>query len=158
VSDGRDHSRLDRDDQRQIASALFNRVWTLMEQDTRREAEDAEMLHAAHASCYHWMQCGEPVNRARGEWQCSRVYAVLRRPEPSMFHARKVLDICEREGIGDFDLAFAYEALARASGLAGNAAEARRWAALARAACEQVAEDDDRELVLADLQTITVAD
>ena len=32
-----------------------------------------------------------------------------------MFHAQKVLDICQREGIDDFDLAFAYEALARAS-------------------------------------------
>ena len=145
---------LDKAVQRQVASALFNRVWTLMEQETRSEAEDAEMIHAAHASCYHWMMCGEPVNRARGEWQCSRVYAVLRRPEPALFHARKVLDICEREGIADFDLAFAYEALARASALAGDGGEARRWAELARAACEQVAQDDDREIVLADLETL----
>jgi len=38
---------LDRDAQRRIASALFNRAWTLMEQDKRSEAEDAEMLHSA---------------------------------------------------------------------------------------------------------------
>ncbi len=145
---------LDKAAQRRVAAALFNHVWTLLEKDDRTEAEDAEMIHAAHASTCHWMMCGEPVNRARSEWQCSRVYAVLGRAEPAMYHARKVLMICERESIADFDLAFAYEALARASAVAGDGAEAARWAELARGACAQIADDDDRELVLADLQTI----
>jgi DNA-binding transcriptional MerR regulator len=149
-----DKPSLDREVQSKLAAALFNRVWTLLEQENRTEAEDAEMIHAAHASTYHWMQIGQPVNRARGEWQCSRVYAVLGRPEPALFHAQKVLDICQREGIADFDLAFAYEALARACALGGDTGEARRWAELARAACEQVAEDDDREIVIADLETL----
>ncbi len=149
-----DRPSLDPQEQRTLAAALFNRVWTLMEQESRTEAEDAEMIHAAHASAYHWMQVGKPVNRARGEWQCSRVYAVLGLPAPALFHAQKVLDICEREGIGDFDLAFAYEALARATSLAGDTSEARRWAELARAACEQVAEEGEREIVLADLETL----
>jgi hypothetical protein len=154
VTENKDQPSLDRATERQLAATLFNRVWTLLEQETRSEAEDAEMIHAAHASTYHWMMIGEPVNRARGEWQCSRVYAVLGRPEPALFHARKVLEICQREGIADFDLAFAYEALARACALASDVAEARRWAELARAACEQVAEDDDREIVLSDLETL----
>ncbi|MGI9006015.1 MAG: MerR family transcriptional regulator [Streptosporangiaceae bacterium] len=145
---------LDRAAQRKVAVALFNHVWTLLEVEDRSEAQDAEMIHAAHASTYHWMMCGEPVNRARGEWQCSRVYAVLGLAGPAGFHARKVLMICEREGIADFDLAFAYEALARASAVAGDGAEALRWAELARGACAQIAEDDDREIVLADLETI----
>jgi hypothetical protein len=154
VAEKKDQSSLDPVPERQLAAALFNRVWTLLEREARSEAEDAEMIHAAHASTYHWMQIGEPVNRARGEWQCSRAYAVLGRPEPALFHARKVLEICRREGIADFDLAFAYEALARACALAGDMVEARRWAELARAACEQVAEDDDREIVLSDLETL----
>ncbi len=145
---------LDKAVQRKVAAALFNHVWTLLEKEDRTEAEDAEMIHAAHASTYHWMMCGEPVNRARGEWQCSRVYAVLGLAGPAMFHARKVLMICERESIADFDLAFAYEALARASAVAGDGAEAARWAELARGACAEIAQDDDREIVLADLETI----
>ncbi|HEX6930691.1 MAG TPA: helix-turn-helix domain-containing protein [Streptosporangiaceae bacterium] len=149
-----DKPSLDAEVQRKLAAALFNRVWTLLEQESRTEAEDAEMMHAAHASTYHWMQVGQPVNRARGEWQCSRVYAVLGMPVPALFHARKVLDICQREGIADFDLAFAYEALARAAAIAGDTSEARRWAEMARAACEQVAEEDDREIVIADLETL----
>jgi DNA-binding transcriptional MerR regulator len=149
-----DQPTLDPAVQRELAAALFNRVWTLLEQESRTEAEDAEMIHAAHASCYHWMQIGEPVRRARGEWQCSRVYTVLGQPEAAMLHARKVLEICEREGIADFDLAFAYEALARASAISGDADEAHRWAEQARAACAEIADDSERELVLSDLETL----
>jgi DNA-binding transcriptional MerR regulator len=139
---------------RQVGVALFNHVWTLLENEQRTAEQDIEMVHAAHASAYHWMQVGTAANRARSEWQCSRVYAVLRRPEPALWHARLVLEICEREGIGDWDLAFAYEALARAHAVAGDADEAARWLEQARNAAAAVAEDDDRELVLADLETI----
>src|SRR3954452_3737876 len=100
------------------------------------------------------MQVGTAVNRARGEWQCSRVYAVLGRGEPALRHARRCLTICEREGIGDFDLCFAYESLARAHAVAGDPEEARRWLEQAHNAAAEIAEDDDRELLLSDLETI----
>jgi DNA-binding transcriptional MerR regulator len=154
MGEAKDQLVLEPDVQRQIAAACFNRVWTLLEKETRTESEDAQMIHAAHASTYHWMQIGEPVRRARGEWQCSRVYCVLGHPEAAMFHARKVLEICQREGIGDFDLAFAYEGLARASAVAGDTDEARRWAEMARSAATDIAEEFDRELLLGDLDTL----
>lgn len=154
MGDAKDQLVLEPDVQRQIAAACFGRVWTLLEQEDRSEAEDAEMIHGAHASAYHWMQLGDPRRRARGEWQCSRVYCVLGHPEAAMFHAKKVLEICQREAIGDFDLAFAYEALARASAVAGDNDEARRWAELARSAAADIAEEFDRELLLGDLETL----
>jgi hypothetical protein len=142
------------DEERALAKTLFNGVWTLMERDDRTQDDDDRMLHMAHASRYHWGQVGEPVNLARGEWLCSRVYAVLQRAEPCHAHAQRVLDICERDGIRDFDLAFAYEALARASAVAGDAAAARAYTEQALAAAEDIAEDDDRELLLSDLESI----
>jgi DNA-binding transcriptional MerR regulator len=154
VTPSKDEPVLDPADQRKLAAALFNRVWTLLEKEARTEAEDAEMIHAAHASCYHWMQIGEPVRRARGEWQCSRVYATVGHPEAALFHARKVLEICQREGIGDFDLAFAYEGLARAHAVAGESDDARRWAGQAQGAAIEIADDGDRELLLSDLETL----
>ena len=147
---------LDAATHRQVAVALFNHVWTLLETEQRTPDQDIEMVHAVHASAYHWMQVGTAANRARSEWQCSRVYAVLDRPEPALWHARKVLEICEAEGIGDWDLAFAYESLARAHAVAGAPDEASRWLEQARNAAAEIAEDDDRELVLADLETIPV--
>jgi DNA-binding transcriptional MerR regulator len=139
---------------RDLAAALFNATWQLMEKEDRTPDEDALMIHRAHASLYHWLQVGRPENAARGEWQVSRVYTVLRRGEPALYHARRVLDICQRHGIGDWDLAFAYEALARAYAVAGERVEARRWLEQARLASTDIAEDDNREAVLSDLETI----
>ena len=124
----------DTDDERRLGKALFNATWTLLEKEDRTQEDDDTMLHMAHASRHHWGASKPPAaNIARGEWQCSRVYAVLGRPEPCLHHAQRVLDICQANGIGDFDLAFAYEALA---------------------AAEDISTDEDRELLLGDLETI----
>ena len=131
-------------DHRQIAVDLFNHVWTLMEAAGRTTAQNDEMLHAAHASRYHWGLVGKPVNLARGEWQCSRVYAMLGRGEPAIHHGRRCLELCQAEGIGDFDLAFAYEALARAHLVAGDSHAADRYRSLASQAGTDIADDEDR--------------
>lgn len=146
--------QLDPEDQRRLAAALFNGTWQLLEQAERTPAEDDEMLHMAHASRHHWGVVGQPVNLARGEWQCSRVYAVLGRPEPCLHHAQRVLDLCTEHGMGDFDHAFAYEALARGSAVAGDLDRARAYTEQALAAADGIAEDEDRELVLSDLESI----
>lgn len=139
---------------KRLAADLFNRVWSLLERTDRTQADDDTMLHAVHASRFHWGEVGEPFNFARGEWQVSRVYAVLGRAEPALYHARRCLEICETHQIGDFDLAFAYEALARASAVAGQQAEVARYLELARRAGEEISEQDDREIFRADLATI----
>ena len=59
--------------------------------------------------------------------------------------------------IEDWDLPFAYEALARAHAVAGDAEEADRLRLLAEAAAEKVEDANDRALVLADLATLTVS-
>jgi len=86
---------LDRETQRRLAADCFNKTWTLMEKQDRTREEDDEMLHCAHASAYHWGQVGTAANRARGEWQCSRVHTVLGHPEPALHHARRCLEIVE---------------------------------------------------------------
>jgi hypothetical protein len=142
-------------DQRRLAIDLFNQVWTLLETEDRSRADDDRMLHMAHASRCLWESSGgTPAHLARGEWQCSRVYAVLGRGEPSRHHAQRVLDLCRENGIGDWDLAFAYEAIARARAVSGDAAGARAATELALAAAADIAEDEDRELVLGDLETV----
>jgi hypothetical protein len=116
--------------------------------------QDDEMLHAAHASRHHWGVVGTPETWGRGEWQCSRVYAVLGRAEPALWHARRYLALCQEHGIGDWDLAFAHEAIARASKVAGDEAGCAAAVARARELAADIAEDEDRELLLGDLATI----
>jgi DNA-binding transcriptional MerR regulator len=145
---------LDAEDERALAASLFNSTWDLLEQEDRTRADDDRMLHMAHASRFHWGNVGSAANLARGEWMCSRVYAVLQRPEPSAHHAQRVLDICDENDIGDWDRAFAFEALARAAAVGGDADAARAFTEQALTAAEDVTTDEERNLVLADLETI----
>jgi hypothetical protein len=142
-------------DRRQLAVDLFNHVWTLLRKPVRTPDEDDEMLHAAHASRYHWGEVGTAANRARGEWQCSRVYAVLGRAEPALHHARRCLQLCEAHPseLEPFDLPYAHEALARAQAVAGDLEAAERHAEVARSHLDAL-DDDDRELLVGDLATI----
>jgi hypothetical protein len=139
---------------RALAVSLFNNVWPLLKRSGRSPAENDEMLHMAHASRYHWGLVGTAANLARGEWLCSRVYAVLGRAEPSLYHARRVVELCREHGIADWDLAFGYEALARAHAVAGDAEAAREATEQALRAAEDIEHDHDRDLLLADLETI----
>ena len=45
-----------------FARTLNGRVWELLEKTDRSKSEAEEMVHAAHASCYHWLQSGSEVN------------------------------------------------------------------------------------------------
>ena len=103
-------------------------------------------MHAAHASRHHWGRVGEVKHLARGEWQISRVYAVLGRAEPALHHARRCLELLEAaEDKDDWDVPFAHEALARAHFVAGDGEAAQRQLALARELGGRIADVDDRE-------------
>jgi len=125
-----------------------------METENRTLEQDDEMIHATHASAYHWRQAGEIKNFARSEWQCSRVYVVLGRPEPALHHARRCLEWCEAGEVEDWDVPYAYEALARAHLVAGNEDEAKRLADRARELAADVAGEKDREHLEEDLATL----
>jgi hypothetical protein len=132
-------------EERQLGVDLHNEVYRLIES---REDDD-RMLYATHASAYHWLLApeAEPRNRARGEWQISRVYCVLGRAEPALHHAKRCLELCEEhaDNVEDWDTPFAYEALARAHKVAGNETESQRYAALAREGGKAIADPEDRE-------------
>lgn len=145
---------------RALGAALFNQVWTLLEKPDRTPADVDEMIHAAHASRFHWSHAADvdPTNLARGEWQCSRVYAVLGRAEPAIWHATRCRAILESNGIGDFDIAAAYEALARAYAVAGDTSAAADWNAKAIAVLDGITDSDDRQVIEDDLATLPIPD
>jgi tetratricopeptide (TPR) repeat protein len=147
---------LDADVETSVAASLFNGVWTLLENPSRTADDDVLMIHMAHASRYHWSRVGTEVHAVRGEWQCSRVYATLGRSEPALFHARRALEICEANEIGEFDLAFCYEAIARAHAVAGDTDEARQWQRRGLKLVNDVADDEDREILAADLASVPI--
>jgi hypothetical protein len=142
-------------DHRQLGVDLFNATWTLLDNPDRTPDDDEAMVHTAHASRYHWSQAStEATHQARGEWQLARVYAVLGRGEPAVHHAEQCLAWCGRGEVEDWDLAFAYEALARAHAVAGDSAAAERFKQLAREAGDAIADPEDRAQFDKDFNTL----
>ena len=141
-------------DERALAVQLFNSTWALLDKESRTADEDDRMLHMAHASRFHWDNVGDDQNRAIGEWQVARVYATLGRGEPSLFHARRCLDYAGRLGVDDWVMAGAYEALARAHAVAGEPDAARDARDQALALAQQIEDKEDRDIVLADIDTL----
>ncbi len=142
---------------RALAAGLFNHCWELLEIPDRTPAQDDELIHAAHASRYHWGEIADtPARLWRGEWMCSRVYAVLGRPEPALWHARRAMALLEAGGdaVEDWDPPAIWEAMARASFVAGDAAEGVAWKAKAAAALAAVTDKDDRDVIEQDLATL----
>ena len=139
------------EEHRRLGIDLYNRTWTLM------DSPGDEALHCAHASAYHWMRSGgTTANRARSEWLCSRVYALLGRSEAALHHARRCIELVESapNQMEDWDRAAAHEALARAHLAAGEVDEARRHLELAREETAKIAEEDDRKHIEADLASL----
>lgn len=112
------------------------------------------MIHEAHASRFHWGEVGLPVNFARGEWQISRVYSVLGRAEPAIFHAGRCLEHSLAAGLSAFDVAFAHEALSRAHSIAGQVEAAQQHRRLAEQAGARIGDAEDRKVLFADLASI----
>ena len=139
-------------DHRQLGVDAFKETWRLM---LSRE-NDELMLDCAHASRYHWAlapEC-EPENRARSAWLLARAYAVAGQSQPALEHAERCRELCEQNDLRDWDLAYAYEALARANLLAGEPDAAASYVKLARAV--EIAEDEDREQLAGDLESLAL--
>ncbi len=135
-------------DHRQLAILLNQRTWQLLEQPDRSAGQADEMLHAAHASLWHWLQAGTGVHHQRGAWLVGRVYVELGIAGPALRYAQRTLELTERHKdlLADFDLAFASELAARAFALAGQVEAARGHRDDARARGEAIADAADRKL------------
>ncbi len=139
---------------RVFAVDLFNLTWDLLEIENRTAAEDEKMVHAAHASRFHWGEIGEPRNLAVGEWQIGRVHATLNQPQSALRHARRSLEIIEENGISGFYRGSAYEGVARAYSVAGDPSEARRYIQLARQEGEKITDSEEKAVLLDQLREI----
>ena len=82
-------------DHKAMAVATFNATWDLMDKQMRTAEENDMMVHSAHASRYHWGQVGGPTEFERGDWQISRVYALLGKGTEALHYAKHCLTTCQ---------------------------------------------------------------
>ena len=139
---------------RHFSKSCFNRAWDLIEKADRSEDEDEEMIRLNQASLWHWTRrpdCSDR-NLSVGYWQASRIRAVLGHAA----EARRYADLAERysRALSPFYQAAAQEALARAAVVEGDRGAAEAHAMRARTLAQAIVDVDERELVLADLETL----
>jgi len=133
---------------------MNSQAWNLLSKDDRTEQDDVRMVNYAHASLYHWKLSPqfEPVNEQRGEWIISRVYAVLSKGDEALNHAKETMRLTEEFKFEDFDLAFAYEAMARAYAALENKVECQKWLEKAMKTGELIAGSEDKKIFTGDLE------
>ena len=142
---------MDEQQHREQAVEANNSTWELIDLAERTPEQEEEMLRRAYAAAYHWDRATgrEPVNASRADWLLAKVHLLAGRPEISLRHAERSMATCQEHGIADFDLAYAYEATARALKALGRDEEAQRsWTAAHEV---PVADAEDREVLERDL-------
>ena len=139
---------------RYFSAFCFNAAWEFIEKPNRTPEEDEQMIRLSQASIWHWTQRDDckPANLATGYWQASRVHALAGHAEDARRYARLCLENTNKEE--PFSHAYAYEALARAEKVAGNAGLAAKHKAEAARLAAAIEAADDRKLLTDDLETI----
>ena len=74
---------------------LNNRIMDALEAGRVTPETGESFIHAAHASCHHWMQVGTVANHGRGEFAVASVYAAAGLGEAALRHARRYLELVE---------------------------------------------------------------
>ncbi|HMM31257.1 MAG TPA: hypothetical protein PKB13_05685 [Clostridia bacterium] len=139
---------------KELGIALFNETWMYLDTSARTSAQDFQMMDMAHASAYHWSFAGDHVNELRSQWQLSRVYAVLSMGESALCHALRSLSLCQEHAVKGFDLAFAYEAMARAYAVLKDAARTKEYKNKALALAAEIEDEGDRAYTLGEINSI----
>ncbi len=131
---------------RWFAIELNNRAWDLLEKADRTADETEQMIHAAHAACFHWLQVGDLLNHLRAQNLLATVYAKAGMGEAATRHAEKCLALSKEAGDkqSPFDLAVVHGCAAAAYRAAGQTAKALAARQLAQNAANHLTDPADR--------------
>jgi len=132
---------------RYFAMETNNRAWQLAAQPARTTAESREMLHAAHASAWHWNSVGTDLNRARATYLVAEVHALLGLGDTALEFAVEALAFFEGLETPDWELAYLHTIHAHAAAAAGDGQAHADTYAAAEAALRAIADPEDRRIV-----------
>ncbi|HJS71663.1 MAG TPA: hypothetical protein VJ858_02970 [Acidimicrobiia bacterium] len=136
---------------RTFAPRAFNHTWELLDAETLTREQEEEMLASTFAQRHHWYQVGTPRNRAIADWQVSRVAVVLGYADLARRFGERSLEIAIENGLDPFVSGFAHEAIARAAASVDDVETFTEHLELARVALAEIEDDEDREVLEADL-------
>lgn len=136
---------------RTLAPRAFNETWTLLDAEDLEREEEEQMLASTFAQRYHWYAVGTERNRAIADWQVSRVAAVLGYADLARRFGERSLEIAIEYSLDPFVMGFAHEAIARAAAVVDDVETFTEHLELARATLAEIEDDQDREVLQADL-------
>lgn len=137
---------------KKVAVECFNEAWNYLDKEVLTKEEKAELLHLVHTSRYHWGHAGTLLQKARGEWQISRAYVKLEEFSLALLHGELCLEYSINGELGAFDIAFGYEAVARAKAGLGQSFDTEFEKGLEHA--EMIESTDDKEYTIGEIKSI----
>lgn len=138
-----------------FSADCFNKAWEYIDKDGNRSTEEnMEMLHTAIASVWHWTQREDvtPQTLSIGYWQIARVYCLIKQPNNARRYG--LLSLQHAKELSPFLKGYAYETLARAEMLANKRFIMKEYLAKAHEMLEQVEDEEDRQTLAKDLESI----
>lgn len=139
-----------------FSTDCFNKTWENIEKNGARSYEEnMEMLHTAIASLWHWSQREDvtPRELSIGHWQVARVYCLIRQPHNARRYGLLALQYA-KEASSAFLCGYAYETLAHAEMIANNRVAMKVYLEKAYDMLAQIEEQEDKQLLASDLNTI----
>ena len=137
---------------RTFAPRFFNRTWELMDQTDLDSDGIDDMLSSAFAQRAHWYEVGDVRNRAIADWQVSRAAVLAGYPDLAHRFGQRSLEVAR--DLDPFVIAFAHEAIARAAAQVDDVETFEAHLLAARELALQVQDEEDREVLMADLNQI----
>jgi hypothetical protein len=95
---------------------------------------------------------GNALNQQRGQWLISHVHVVLGHAKEALRHAERCFEITQanKQLMQDFDIAYAFEGIARAHAMLGDEKIAMEFCGLAQQAGNAIADEEDRSIFMGD--------
>lgn len=139
-----------------FSATCFNKTWDLIDKPDRTVADDEEMVRLSQTSLWHWTQRADctPRTLSVGYWLVARTYALTGQAGEARRYGNQALAASEQEA--PFFRAYAHEALARAAMVAGDREEMNTHLKHARKLADEVADADEKNLLINDFKTITL--
>ncbi|MHA2379283.1 MAG: hypothetical protein ACXADS_08395 [Candidatus Thorarchaeota archaeon] len=136
-------------------------IWAVLdnEKPTANELEDA--LELAYTSRYHWKQVGTLTNDVRAVYMISRVFAHMKKGDPAVHHANKMLELAKKaekedpDNWKDFDMPFVYEAIAKAHAAAGDKNECEKYRNKSHDLIDKLTDEQDKQICQGELDKIS---
>jgi hypothetical protein len=145
---------VDLEDHRRTAAETFNGCWELLENTSRTDENNRELLTLAFASRYHWSRVGAEEQMIMGDWMVSRAAAAIGEAHLAVRFAQRAYDRAQDADVPDWLGASVCEGLARAHAANGDLALRNQWYEAAEDLVERIEDHESKALIADQLDSV----